>query len=62
MKTKIRKITWEKIYHPEAKWVVISGEDRTTCETFFAALRYWFWHIGISPKISFCLFKKKRYE
>ena len=58
----IRKATWEKECHPGAKWVVVEREYNTydACETFCDAIRYWFWHLGVSPKIAFGFRRKKK--
>ena len=46
------------------RWRVSSeqgGDD--ICVTFIDAFRYWLWHCGLSPKIAFGWFrKKKKYE
>ena len=58
----IRKATWEKQYYPEAKWVVVDRKYNTydACETLCDAIRYWFWHLGVSPKIAFKSWRKKK--
>ena len=60
----IKRATWEKRLHPDAKWVVVERKYNTydACETFGDALRYWFWHLGVSPKIAFGWFKRKNNE
>ena len=43
------------------RWIVgtrVNGYD--WCDTFGDALRYWLWHCGVSPKIAFGWFKKKK--
>lgn len=58
----IKRATWEKDCHPGAKWVVVERKYNTydACETFFDAIRYWFWHLGVPPKIAFGWFKRKK--
>ena len=58
----IKKATWEKECHPGAKWVVVEREYNTydACETFCDAIRYWFWHLGVSPEIAFGFKRKKK--
>ena len=58
----IRKATWEKKCYPEAKWIVVDRKYNTydACETFCDAIRYWFWHLGVSPKIAFGFLRKKK--
>ena len=58
----IRKATWEKKCYPEAKWIVVDRKYNTydACETFCDAIRYWFWHLGVSPKIAFGFRRKKK--
>lgn len=58
----IKRVTWEKQCYPKAKWIVVERKYNTydACETFGVALRYWFWHLGVSPKIAFNWFKRKK--
>ena len=58
----IKKATWEKQCYPKAKWIVVERKYNTydAFETFGVALRYWFWHLGVSPKIAFGWFKRKK--
>lgn len=58
----IRKATWEKQYYPEAKWIVVERKYNTydACTTLCDAIRYWFWHLGVSPKIAFGFRSKKK--
>lgn len=56
----IKRATWEKWLHPDAKWAVVKDNTYDACETFGDALRYWFWHLGVSPKIAFGWFKRKK--
>ena len=58
----IKKATWEKQCNPKAKWVVVDKKNKLcdVCETFGVALRYWLWHLGVSPKIAFGWFKRKK--
>ena len=58
----IRKATWEKQYYPEAKFVVVERKYNTydVCASFFDAVRYWLWHLGVSPKIAFGFRRKKK--
>ena len=58
---RIRRATWEKDIHPEARWVVVERKYNTydTCSSLINAIRYWMWHMGLSPKIAFYKMKKK---
>lgn len=58
----IKKATWEKELHPGAKWIVVERKYNTynACMTLCDAIRYWLWYLGVSPKIAFCWFRKKR--
>ena len=40
----IKKATWEKLYYPEAKWVVVEMEYNTYTphRTLFKAIKRWF--------------------
>lgn len=52
-----------RISKTEYRWVVgtrVNGYD--WCSTFGEAVRYWLWHCGVSPKIAFGWFKRKRHE
>ena len=43
------------------KWMVDSKKNGyDLCYTFSDALRYWLWHCGVSPKIAFGWFKRKK--
>lgn len=57
----IIRATWQKDMYPDAKWIVVERKYNTfdACESFGAAIRYWLWHMGVSPKICFGWFKKK---
>lgn len=58
----IRKATWEKKLYPDAKWIVVERKYNTydACTTLCDAIRYWFWHLGVSPKIAFGFRRKKK--
>ena len=57
MTPKIRRVTdYEKVLYPDIKWVVVSRyecENRDLCRSFGSAIRFWLWHMGVSPKIAF---------
>lgn len=42
------------------KYVVESGKTGDIVWTFTDALRYWLWYMGVSPRIAFYDFKRKR--
>ena len=45
----------------KSKWYVGTKENGfDACNTFGDALRYWLWHCGVSPKIAFGWFRKKK--
>ena len=53
----------ELIWDEKVKWVVVSHhlcENRDLCRNLAHAIRFWLWHMGVSPKIAFGLLKKKR--
>ena len=57
MRPRIRRVTDdEKALHPDIKWVVVSRyecENRDLCRSLGSAIRFWLWHMGVSPKIAF---------
>ena len=59
----IKRATWEKECHPGAKWIVVERKYNTyyPCASLCDAIRYWFWHLGVSPKIAFG-FRRKENE
>ena len=63
MRPKIRRVTDdEKALHPDIKWVVVSRyecENRDLCRSLGSAIRFWLWHMGVSPKIAFGWFNSK---
>ena len=52
------ELSWNK----EVKWRVISHyecECRDLCYSLGDAIRFWLWHMGVSPKIAFGWFNSK---
>ena len=49
---KIKRATWEKEYHPGAKWVVVERKYNTYSahNSLFKAIRKWFCHLGFRRK------------
>ena len=58
----IKRATWEKKCHPGAKWIVVERKYNTYSahDSLFKAIRKWFWHLGVSPKIAFGFRRKKK--
>ena len=58
----IRKATWEKDYHPGAKWIVVERKYNTydACASLYEAISCWFRHLGVSPKIAFGFRREKK--
>ena len=58
----IKRATWEKKCHPGAKWVVVERKYNTydACASLCDAIRYWFWYLGVPPKIAFGFRRKKK--
>lgn len=65
---RIKKLKPPMVWWNGYKWVTDrwkvgtkeNGYDIVT--TFGEAVRYWLWHCGVSPKIAFGWFKRKRHE
>lgn len=50
------------ILHKEVKYVVVSRYECMNydlCYSLGDAIRFWLWHMGVSPKISFGWFNSK---
>ena len=52
---------WNGFRIVNGRWMVCTKKNGCDiCETFGDALRYWLWHCGVSPKIAFGWFKRKK--
>ena len=63
---KIRKPNQQELkWNKDIKWVVEAKheyKDIDLCYSLSSAIRFWLWHCGVSPKIAFGWFRKRREE
>jgi hypothetical protein len=52
---KIKRATWEKDYHPGAKWIVVERKYNTyyPCASLLEAIKGWLYLIGVPYKTHF---------